>query len=233
MLTQQPVPMLAQLDARLPTGESWLYEPKLDGFRGLLWYRNRAVAELVSRNGRDLRPLFPELIQAGRTLPPCTLIDGEIIIADSNGYVDFGALQARLSLARAHASRTVLQRPAVLIAFDILQVASCDLTEKPFVARREQLEHLLSHDLHACLQLIEQTADADLARDWLTLLPMVEGVVAKRADGRYVPGRRREWIKVKRYRTADWVVIGIAGDDSAPKLVLGLRHGDGLVHHLF
>jgi len=81
-------------------------------------------------------------------------------------------------------------------------------------------------DLHPCLQLILQTSDPDLATEWLGDLHGLEGVVAKRADGRYKPGRR-ESIKVKRRRTADCVVVGVAGDESAPALVLALHHGDG------
>src|ERR1051326_5568776 len=72
----------------------------------------------------------------------------------------------------------------------------------------------------------------EVARDWLTLRPTIEGVVAKRAESRYDAGRRRDWVKVKRYRTADCAVIGVAGDVRSPKLVLGLRHDDGKLHHL-
>lgn len=84
--------------------------------------------------------------------------------------------------------------------------------------------------LHPCLQLVEQSSEVTLAEEWLAMLP-IEGVVAKRADGRYVPGRR-DWVKVKRQRTADCVVIGVAGKLEAPALVLALRHADGELHHL-
>ncbi len=88
----------------------------LDRRRGLLWHRTTAIVQLLSRNGRDLGPHFPELVQAGQTLPAGTLIDGEIVIADDDGGgVDFGALQARLTRARAHLSRTAPERPAVLV----------------------------------------------------------------------------------------------------------------------
>jgi ATP-dependent DNA ligase len=216
----------------LPTGEVWRYEPKLDGFRGLLWRHASAMVQLLSRNGRDLGPWFPELVQAGQTLPPTTLVDGEIVIADDTGCADFGALQTRLTMARTHLARTAPTRPAVLVVFDLLEVDGRNLMDEPLTSRRRQLEHLLDGRGHPCLQLMEQTADLALARDWLTLLPSIEGVVAKRADGRYGTGRRREWVKVKRYRSAECVVIGIAGDFGAPKLVLGLRHADGEVHHL-
>jgi ATP-dependent DNA ligase len=223
--------MLAQLEAQLPTSDEWRYEPKLDGFRGLLWHRAGGIVQLLSRNGRDLGPWFPELVQAGQTLPPCTLIDGELVIADEDGNADFCALQARLTEARAHLRRRAREHAAVLVVFDVLDVAGRGLMDEPLVSRRRELESLLADAAHPCLQLIEHTADVELARDWLRLLP-IEGVVAKRVDGRYRPGRRCDWIKVKRYRTADCVVIGVAGDLNAPKLVLGLRHPDGAIHHL-
>src|SRR5205085_11721206 len=95
----------------------------------------------------------------------------------------------------------------------------------PLVERRRRLEDLVV-GLHPCLQLVTQTYDRQLAEQWLTMLPSVEGVVAKRADGRYSAGRQHAWIKVKRQRTVDCVVIGIAGDNDSPRLALGLRHGD-------
>jgi ATP-dependent DNA ligase len=115
--------MLAQLQTRLPIGDMWRYEPKLDGCRGLLWHRTVSTVQLLSRNGRDLAPWFPELVQASQTLPVGTLVDGEIVVADDDGTVDFSALQARLSSARHHASRVALERPAVLVTFDVLELA--------------------------------------------------------------------------------------------------------------
>jgi len=92
--------MLAQLQERLPSGAEWRYEPKLDGFRGLLGHDTGCTARLLSRNGRDLGPWFPELVQAALKLPPNTLVDGEIVLADQHGAIDFGALQTRLTIAR-------------------------------------------------------------------------------------------------------------------------------------
>jgi hypothetical protein len=112
--------MLAQLDSRLPSGQQWRYEPKLDGFRGLLWHRSTGQAQLLSRNTRDLGQWFPELMRAARTLPPDTLVDGEIVICDDSGRVDFGALQARLGTARNTVATVALERPAVLVVFDVL-----------------------------------------------------------------------------------------------------------------
>jgi ATP-dependent DNA ligase len=227
----QPVPMRAQLETRLPRGDLWRYEPKLDGFRGMLWHRTEKLVQLVSRNGRDLAPWFPELVQAGQALPVGTLVDGEIVIASDDGFVDFSALQARLNSARSHVSLVALERPAVLATFDALEIAGAPLADEALSVRRAWLERLLA-ERHPCLQLVEQTSDVTLAEDWLRLLPSIEGVVAKRADRRYAPGRGRDWVKIKRYRTVDCVVIGVAGDLHAPKLVLGLRHPDGITHHL-
>src|SRR5262249_55449914 len=123
--------MLAQLDTRLPTGQLWRYEPKLDGFRGLLWHRSSGQAQLLSRNSRDLGQWFPELTRAARTLPPDTLIDGEIVICDDAGWVDFGALQARLGTARNTVTTVALERPAVLVVFDLLRLAGVSRASEP------------------------------------------------------------------------------------------------------
>ena len=111
----------------------------------------------------------------------------------------------------------------------MLECAGTNLMQLPLVERRHRLEDVL-HDLHPCLQLILDSSDPNQAREWLGEVPGLEGVVAKRADGRYGPGRR-DWIKVKRRRTADCVVVGLASDESAPMLVPALRHLDGELHH--
>src|ERR1700730_12636792 len=94
-------PMLAALKHSLPTSDQWLYEPKLDGFRGLLRHATNGHVQVLSRNLRDLAPSFPELVQAARSLLAGTLLDGEIVIADESGNADFGALQQRLTVARS------------------------------------------------------------------------------------------------------------------------------------
>jgi ATP-dependent DNA ligase len=221
--------MLAQLDSRLPVGEQWRYEPKLDGFRGLLWRRASGQVQLLSRNARDLGPWFPELVRGARALRPGTLLDGEMVICDESGWVNFGSLQERLSTARNGLADLVRQRPAVLVVFDLLECGGAVLETQPMAARRAALERLLD-GLHPCLQLVDQTADIQVARDWLTL-PNLEGVVAKRTDRPYAPGRGRDWIKVKRQRTVDCVVVGVAGETTTPKLVLALCHADGKLHH--
>ena len=115
--------MLAKLESTLPAGPLWRYEPKLDGFRGLLWRSNEGLVRLLSRNSRDLAPWFPELLQASMDLPLGTLLDGEIVIADQQGRPDFGALQNRLTVARKDTARVASERPAVLVVFDILRLS--------------------------------------------------------------------------------------------------------------
>jgi ATP-dependent DNA ligase len=110
------------------------------------------------------------------------LIDGEIVISDDDGRADFGALQARLTVARSHMERAASERSAMLIVFDVLELGGCSRVDEPLRERRRRLERLLD-GLHPCLQLIEQTSDIALARDSLTLLPTIDSIVAKRVDG--------------------------------------------------
>jgi len=212
-----------------PRGDRWAYEPKLDGFRGQLWRPIDAPVQLLSRNGRDLAPWFPELARAADVLPRGTLLDGEIVIADEAGQADFGALQHRLTLARKFISDAVNERPAILLVFDVLALAGDELGPMPFIERRRALENLLD-GMHPCLQLVAQTTDIDVAEGWLTIAGL-EGVVAKRLDRPYSSGRARDWIKVKRQRTVECAVVGVAGDPTSPRLVPGLRNTDGHHHH--
>ena len=175
--------MLSQLASRVPTGAQWLYEPKFDGFRGLLRRSSDGLVRLTSRQGKDLTDWFPELAQAGKCLPRSTVLDGEIVIADEDGRADFGALQRRLGVSSRRSLQTAANCPAILLVFDMLESAGTNLMQLLLSERRHRLEDVL-HDLHPCLQLIVQTSDPDLASEWLGEVPGLEGVVAKRADGR-------------------------------------------------
>jgi len=135
--------MLARLERTLPRGDQWRYEPKLDGFRCLLWRAPGGTVHVLSRNLKDLGLAFPELVQAGDELPVDTLIDGEIVIADAAGRSNFGALQERLGVASRDAARAAVQRPAVVLAFDILRHAGVDIRDEPLGNRRGRLEALL------------------------------------------------------------------------------------------
>ena len=105
MFAHVPTPMLARLESALPRGPAWRYEPKLDGFRGLLWRSDTGMIRLLSRSLKDLSLSFPELVRAASALPLDTVVDGEIVIADAHGNSDFGALQERLSAGR-HGARS-------------------------------------------------------------------------------------------------------------------------------
>src|SRR5262249_36458163 len=133
-------PMLARLERSLPRGDVWRYEPKLDGFRGLLWRAPSGTVHLLSRNLKDLSHAFPEVVAAGPDLPLDTLGDGEIVIADGDGQSNFGALQERLGRARTDAARDALQAPAVLLAFDLMRDAGVELLDRPLCERRRRLE---------------------------------------------------------------------------------------------
>jgi ATP-dependent DNA ligase len=188
--------MLVRLERTLPRGTVWRSEPKLDGFRGLLWRAPSGSVHLLSRNLKDLSNAFPELVSAGRDLPLETLIDGEIVIADAERQSNFGVLQERLGRAKRAAAREALHSPAVLLAFDMVRDAGAELIDQPLRERRRRLEALLGPG-RAYLQLVPHTASVQEAEEWLRFVPGLEGVVAKRCDGRYVPGQR-DWVKVKR-----------------------------------
>jgi ATP-dependent DNA ligase len=145
------------------------------------------------------------------------------VIADADGRSNFGALQERLGKAKTDAARAAHQTPAVLLAFDLVRHAGAALTDHPRRDRRWRLGVLLEPQ-YECLQVVAQTQTTSLkeAEDWLAFVRGLEGAGAKRCDGRYLPGQR-DWIKVKRQRTADCAVIGIAGDQAQPALFRELR----------
>src|SRR5579859_7779736 len=134
-----PEPMLAQLASRLPTGAPWRYEPKLDGFRGLLEHAVDGRQRLTSRNRKDLTRWFPEVARAGEYLPAATVLDGELVVADEHGQPDFGALQARLTMTPERIADAAVGCPAVLIVFDALQLGGNSLVDSPLDERRRQL----------------------------------------------------------------------------------------------
>jgi bifunctional non-homologous end joining protein LigD len=111
----------------------WLYEPKFDGFRGLLCRSSDGLVRLASRQGKDLTDWFPELAQAGKCLPRSTVLDGEIVVADEEGRADFGALQRRLGVASRRSSQTAANCPAILLVFDVLESAGTNLMQLPLI----------------------------------------------------------------------------------------------------
>ncbi len=235
-------PMLARLARDLPEGD-WIYEPKWDGFRCIAYVpRTGPGAEpevdLRSRHQRPLARYFPEIVAALAALPRPAVVDGEIAIARGRGH-DFGALMARLHPSSSRVERLRRETPATLVAFDLLAEAGEDLRARPFEARRARLEVLLAGRSPA-LQVTAATRDAALARRWLDAPAGagIDGVVAKRPDLAYAPGKRA-MVKVKRERTADCVVGGLraygAYGGDAPgvaSLLLGLWDDAGALVHV-
>jgi ATP-dependent DNA ligase len=229
-------PMLAKLSSELPAEGAFLYEPKWDGFRAIVF---RGATEIFIQS-RDLKPLdryFPELheILLAR-LPAGCVLDGEIVIATARG-LDFDALQLRLHPAASRVAKLAAASPAEFVAFDLLAVDGGDLRGAPQHQRRTLLERLFVN-LAAPIHLTPMTRDPLVAAEWLFRFEGagLDGVIAKPLDGVYEPGKRA-MIKVKHARTADCVVAGFrwhkAGKGTlVGSLLLGLYDEAGGLHHV-
>jgi ATP-dependent DNA ligase len=218
-------PMEAELVAELPTGDGWLYEPKWDGFRGILENDGGEVA-LWSRKERPLLRYFPELAPLGELLPPNSALDGEIVIA-RKGVLDFDAMQTRLHPAESRVRMLSEKIPAEFIAFDILLWKGKPLHELPLAKRRKELERRAKG-----FRLSSYTDDENVARKWLDRFESagLDGVVAKRTDLPYLPGSREAVVKVKEHKTADCVLVGLrwkARPSTIATLLLGLYNAKG------
>jgi ATP-dependent DNA ligase len=213
--------MLARLAPTLPRGTEWVYEPKWDGFRGLLVRRGSRV-RILSRNGRALEPYFPEVVSAAlKTLPQDCSVDGEIL-ALREGKPEFSALLARLV-------RSVQGEPR-FVAFDALSIDGEDLGSLPLGERRSRLLSIVP-DAPGPICTTVQTDMRDVAEKWLRNARALhlEGVVAKKGREPYRQGYR-SWIKVKAYETADLVVGGITKSPSGRvSLLLGAYDDQGLL----
>ena len=229
-------PMLAKLATELPVGDAFLYEPKWDGFRALVF---RGGAEVFIQS-RDLRPLdryFPELRAAFLTgLPDGCVVDGEIVIATPRG-LDFDALQLRLHPAASRAARLARETPAAFVVFDAIAVDGQDLRRVAQSARRVRLERLLE-GAQPPIHLTPTTRDPVQASEWLSRFEGagLDGVIAKPAGSMYEPGKRA-MIKIKHVRTADCVVAGFrwhkAGkNELVGSLLLGLYDEQQRLHHV-
>ena len=231
-------PMLAKPTPELPVGDGWRYEPKWDGFRALVF---RDGAELFLQS-RDLKPLdryFPELLGPLRSVgaPESRFVlDGEIVIARDGG-LDFDALLLRIHPAASRVAMLAEETPASFVAFDCLADGADDLRAVPLDERRARLERLLA-DPPASVQLTPATSDPALAREWFEVFEGagLDGVIAKRAEGAYLPGKRA-MAKIKHQRTADCVVAGFRWHKNGPgtmvgSLLLGLWNGAGQLQHV-
>ena len=219
-------PMEAELVSDLPEHGGWHYEPKWDGFRGVL-ENDAGELALWSRNGRPLLRYFPELRAVGELLPPHSALDGEIVIS-RDGKLDFDAMQMRLHPAESRVRKLSAEIPATYVAFDLLLWKGKPLHEQPIEKRRAELEKVANG-----VPLSPVTSDVAQARDWLQTLQAAgfDGVVAKRLGLPYLPGSRDGVVKVKPYKTADCVVAGVrfkaGGRTTIATLLLGLYAEDG------
>jgi ATP-dependent DNA ligase len=228
-------PMLAALADELPASAGFLFEPKWDGFRALVF---RGMGEVFIQS-RDLRPLdryFPELhdVLLG-SLPDGCVLDGEIVIATPHG-LDFDALQLRLHPAASRVAKLAKETPAAFVGFDLLARDGRDLRGATQRERRALLEQLLA-GVKPPVYLTPMTEDRSVAAEWLDRFEGagLDGVIAKPADGIYQPGKRAMF-KIKHARTADCVVAGFrwhkSGNDRIGSLLLGLYDAAGRLHHV-
>jgi len=229
-------PMLAKAVDSLPADDGWLFEPKWDGFRALV-FRD---GDEVFIQSRDLKPLdryFPELAAPLRaSLPPRAIVDGEIVIA-RDGELDFEALLLRIHPAASRVAMLAAETPASFVAWDLLALDDEDLRRTPQGERRRRLEAALG-DPQPPIHITPATTDRATGQDWFGRFEGagLDGVIAKRLDAPYQPGKRA-MLKIKHQRTADCIVAGFRWHKNAPgthvgSLLLGLYDDTGQLHHV-
>ena len=229
-------PMLAAPLGTLPEGDGWAYEPKWDGFRCIV-FRDGDRLVLQSRDLRPLERYFPELLPPLlAALPPRAVIDGEVVIAGPRG-LDFDALLLRIHPAESRVRLLAAATPASFVAWDLLALGDEDLRALPFSERRDALVGGIAPGV-AAVHVTPLTRDASVARDWFDRFEGagLDGVIAKRLDGVYQPGKRG-WVKLKHARTADVAVAGFRWhkdevDVGVGSLILGLHDDAGALHHV-
>jgi ATP-dependent DNA ligase len=215
------LPQLARSREQLPEGDDWVYEPKWDGFRALAFV-DGTEHFLQSRNGKALGRYFPELEFPDGSY----VLDGELVILDSQGKQDFDKLQQRIHPAASRIERLAKEIPARFVAFDVLSRDDEVLLDKPFAERRDVLEEMVAKPV----ELTPCTRKPQEAEPWLQ---GAEGVVAKQLSAPYRPGERTGMVKVKRVRTIDSVVVGWRPgkeEGTLGSLILGLYDKGGELH---
>ncbi len=227
--------MLAKRVEELPTGDDWIFEPKWDGFRALV-FRDGDEVFIQSRDEKPLNRYFPELLDPLRSaLPARCVLDGEIVIVKDHG-LDFDQLQLRLHPAASRVRLLSQQSPSSVIFFDVLSEGNRDLRTEPFRQRRRILEELLASAAPP-IHLTPATSDEKLALDWFRRFEGagLDGVMAKPVNGTYEPDKRA-MLKVKHERDCDCVVAGFRwykkGDGAVGSLLLGLYDNAGGLQHV-
>ena len=230
------LPMLALKVSALPEDGGWIFEPKWDGFRALV-FRDGEEVFIQSRDERPLVRYYPELVEPIKAqLPERIVLDGEIVIVQPHG-LDFGALQLRLHPAASRVKLLAGQIPASIVFFDILALGDRNLRDTPFAERRAMLEAVL-REAAPPLHLTPATRDRATADDWFKRFEGagLDGVMAKRAEGTYQPDKR-VMLKVKHERECDCVVAGFrwhkkGNRDAVGSLLLGLYDEAGSLQHV-
>lgn len=222
-------PMEAELVRELPQGEGWQYEPKWDGFRGLLENEGGELA-IWSRKDRPLLRYFPELRSLGELLPAHSALDGEIVIVRDRA-LDFDAMQMRLHPAESRINRLSAEIPAEFVVFDVLLWDGEAVWELPLEERRARVDAL------AGFRVSPATREVAAARAWLAEFETLglDGVIAKRLGVPYLPGSREGMVKVKEHKSADCVVVGLRwkGDErEIATLLLGLYGESGRLDYV-
>ncbi|MGE5187090.1 MAG: ATP-dependent DNA ligase [Acidobacteriota bacterium] len=230
-------PMLAKLsEGGLPEGSGWIFEPKWDGFRALV-YKDGPDVYIQSRDLKPLGRYFPELEGSLRErLPERCVLDGEIVIAH-DGKLDFDAMLMRIHPAASRVAMLAKEHPASYVAWDLLALADEDLRARPQAERRERLERALE-GVQPPVHVTPATRDRAVAQDWFQRFEGagLDGVIAKAESLGYTPGKRA-MLKIKHARTADCVVAGFrwykgGKDRLVGSLLLGLYDDQGVLHHV-
>lgn len=230
------LPMLATRADELPTEPGWVFEPKWDGFRTIV-FRDGGEIFMQSRDERPLNRYFPEVEEALRSaIPDRCVLDGEIVIARDHS-LDFDALQLRLHPAASRVKKLSAEIPASIVFFDVLSDGKADLCAVPFAVRRSMLEAMLG-GVSAPIHITPSTTDRVLAEDWFKRFEGagLDGVMAKREEGTYEPNKR-SMLKVKHERDCDCVVAGFRwhkknDPPAVGSLLLGLYDEGGTLHHV-
>lgn len=228
--------MLAKRVDELPAAGAWIFEPKWDGFRALI-FRDGDEIFIQSRDEKPLNRYFPDLLEPLRLqLPERCVLDGEIVIATSHG-LDFDALQLRLHPAASRVQLLSRETPASIVFFDLLSAGDRDLREQPFETRRQELEVLLANAVPP-IHLTPATRDSTIASDWFHRFEGagLDGVMAKPVSGTYEPNKR-VMLKVKHERDCDCVVAGFrwhkkGEQEAVGSLLLGLYDAAGALQHV-
>jgi ATP-dependent DNA ligase len=229
-------PMLAKRVAEIPAGEGWIFEPKWDGFRALV-FRDGDELLIQSRELKPLNRYFPEVVEALKAqLPARCVLDGEVVIARGGG-LDFEALQLRVHPAASRVKLLAEQTPASVVFFDLLCMGERDLRGEGFAVRRAELEKVLAGAV-APVHVTPATRETAVATDWFHRFEGagLDGVMAKRASGAY-EADKRSMLKVKHERDCDCVVAGFRWHKNGPgtavgSLLLGLFDEAGALQHV-